>query len=166
MQLDPTIHRSIAKIPPFQVDQDGKLVPEKNIKHVKMIRPLFSADLPFFSWPFLDFKIYWNQVWVSCSWIQPIHRSIAKIPPFQVDPDGKLVSEKNIKHVKMIRPLFSADLPFFSWPFLDFKSKGYWVCVSCHWIQRSIDPSRKFCHSKRIQMANWSLKKIWKMSKW
>ena len=26
MQLDPTIHRSIAKIPPFQVDPDGKLI--------------------------------------------------------------------------------------------------------------------------------------------
>ena len=227
MQSDRTIYRSIAKIPPFQVDPDGKLVPEKDMKNVKMMRPFFQCWLTIFSWPFLDLKPKGDWVCVSCSWI---HRSIAKIQLFQVDPDGKFDPEKDIKNVKMMRPFFRADLNIFltfswfknpsragfvshavrsndpsihrensavqigsrwkigplkwykacqndeasfqcwltvfSWPFPDFKILlGLDLCVM-QLIQRSIDPSRKFRCSKWIQIANWSLKKIWKMSKW
>ena len=101
-QLDPTIHRSIAKIQPFQVDQDGKSVPENDTKHVKMMRSFFSADLNIFL-TFSSFKQPRGTGFV-CHADPTIHRSIAKIPPFQVDPDGKSVPENDTKHVKMMRP--------------------------------------------------------------
>ncbi len=49
MQLDPTIHRSIAKIPPFQVDPDGKLIGRwKRYEECQNDKASFSAVLQYF----------------------------------------------------------------------------------------------------------------------
>ncbi len=157
---NPSIYYENSAVPSGSRLQIG---PWKRYENVKLIRPLLSPDLQYLPDHFLIFKAKGDWVCKTFSWIQ---RSIAKITPFQVDPDCKLVPEKVIKNVKMIRPLFSADLQYLPDHFLILKAKGDWVCVSFCWIQLSIDPSRKFRRSKWIQIANWSLKKIWKMSKW
>ena len=39
-------------------------------------------------------------IYFDMACVMQIQQSIAKIRPFHVDPDGKLVPEKDIKHVK------------------------------------------------------------------
>ncbi len=100
MQLDPTIHGKNSVVPSGSRWQIG---PWKRHKACQNDEAFFSADLQYFPDLYLILKSKGDWVCVSCSWIQ---RSIAKIPLFQVDPDGKSVPKNDTKHVKMMRPFF------------------------------------------------------------